>query len=296
MLVIHGIWAGAALRVWAEDSGYSPAASARPDGALSFARPHPFAAPPAALADALTGLGDVADVVRKATEDEQTLWLPGTRDRPAGSPEAAEAAEAAEPIAAKGSAATTGAPASVAGPPRPAAAASARTILAPWQLPGLSFEPTGALTLLRAIGQPDARLADGILAGSLHYLAALAALAADLAARGRVLPGLDGADDGSYAARWRPVLAGPDALRARELTGAMPPLCRATNAAGEPSAGIVAEALDLLTDAAVRARLARQPGLTLLTPGSAARESSPLTDRWVAALTGADGRLAVSGG
>jgi len=290
MLVIHGIWAGGALRVWAEDSVYSPAVPGRPDGALSFARPHPFAAAPAALADALTGLGDVADVVRKATEDEQTLWLPGTRDRPAGSPEAAEAAEAAEPIAATGSAATTGAPASVAGPPRPAAAASARTILAPWQLPGLSFEPTGALTLLRAIGQPDARLADGILAGSLHYLAALAALAADLAARGRVLPGLDGADDGSYAARWRPVLAGPDALRARELTGAMPPLCRATNAAGEPSAAIVADALDALTDAAVRARLVRLPDFAVLPAGS----DSPLTDRWAAALTGASGGLTVS--
>jgi SNF2 family DNA or RNA helicase len=167
-------------------------------------------------------------------------------------------------------------------------------MLAPWQLPGLSFEPPAALALLLAIGRPDARLADGILAGSLQYLAALAALAADLAARGRVLPGLHTADDGSYAARWRPVLAGPDALRARELTGAMPPLCRATNAAGEPSAAIVADALDLLTDAAVRARLARQPEFALLPSGRAARAGSPLTDRWVAALTGSDSRLTVS--
>ena len=41
MLVIHGVWAGGALRVWAEDSGYSPVVPARPDGALSFARPVP---------------------------------------------------------------------------------------------------------------------------------------------------------------------------------------------------------------------------------------------------------------
>ena len=297
MLVIHGIWAGGALRMWAEDSGCPAAASARPDGALSFARPHPFAAAPAVLSGVLTGLSDAADVLAGAAEDELTLWLPGTRDRPAGSPEAAEAAEAAQPVAATASQRLTiGPPSSVASPPRPAAAASARTILSPWQLPGLSLEPAAALALLRAIGQPDARLADGILAGSLHYLAALAALAIDLASRGRVLPGLHTADDGSYAARWRPVLAGPDALRARELTGAMPPLCRATNAAGEASAAIVAEALDVLTDAAVRARLARQPGFALLPSGGDDREDAPLTDRWVAALTGADGRLAVSAG
>ncbi len=294
MLVIHGIWADGALRVWAEDSGCAAAVAARPDGALSFARPHPFAAAPAALADVLAGLDDVADIVRKATEDELTLWLPSTRDRPAGSPDAAEVAEATGPVAATGSRRLTTGTSPVASPPRIAPAAAARTMLAPWQLPGLGFEPGAALALLRAVGQPDARLADGILAGSLHYLAALAALAADLAVRGRVLPGVHTADDGSYAARWRPVLAGPDALRARELTGALPPLCRATNAAGESSAAIVTEALDLLTDAAVRARLARQPGFALLPPGGVAHEGPPLTDRWAAALTGADGRLAVS--
>ena len=91
----------------------------------------------------------------------------------------------------------------------------------------------------------------------------------------------------SYYARWRPVLAGADALRARELTIALPPLCRSTSADGEPSAAIVTEALDLLTDASVRARLACSPGFELLSAGPA----SPLTDRWAAALTGADGQL-----
>src|SRR5215469_10593618 len=103
MLVIHGIWADGALRVWAEDSGYPAAAAARPDGALSFARPHPFVAAPAALADVLAGLDDAAAVVRKAIEDKLTLWLPGTRDRPAGSPDAAEVAEAAGPVGATAS-------------------------------------------------------------------------------------------------------------------------------------------------------------------------------------------------
>src|SRR5215831_15310488 len=100
MLVIHGIWADGALRVCAEDSGYPAAAAARSDGALNFARPHPFAATSATLADVLAGLGDAADIVRKATESELTLWLPGTRDRPAGSPEATEVADAAGAVAA----------------------------------------------------------------------------------------------------------------------------------------------------------------------------------------------------
>jgi superfamily II DNA or RNA helicase len=294
MLVIHGIWAGGVLRVWAEDSGYAAAIPARPDGALSFARPHPFAAPASVLADVLTGLGGAVGVVAEAAEAELTLWLPGTRDGPAGSPEAAEVAEAVEPAAATATQPGTAGPANPApSPPRPVTRASARAILAPWQLPCLAFEAGAALTVLQAVGQPDTRLADGIVAGSLHYLAAVAALATDLASRGRVLPGLHTGADGSYEARWRPVLAGPDALRARELTGAMPPLCRATNAAGDPSAAIVAEALDMLTDAAVRAGLARVPGFALLPPGGAAREGAPLTDRWVAALTAADGRLTV---
>jgi hypothetical protein len=94
----------------------------------------------------------------------------------------------------------------------------------------------------------------------------------------------------SYAARWRPVLAGADALRARELTVALPPLCRAVSAGGEPSAMVVAEALDLLTDAAVRSRLSATPGFQLLRPGP----SPTLTDRWAAALTGPDGQFSVT--
>ena len=59
------------------------------------------------------------------------------------------------------------------------------------------------------------------------YLAALARLADDLVARGRVLPALVASEDGRYAARWRAVLSGADAQRARDLAAAMPPLCRA---------------------------------------------------------------------
>jgi SNF2-related domain/SNF2 Helicase protein/Helicase conserved C-terminal domain len=265
MLVIHGVWAHGAMRVWAEDPGQPAAALSRRGRTVTPLRPHPFAAPAGPLADVLAERPELADPVRKATESELTLWLPGTSARPAGSPDLADLAAGSGP--------TPGAS------------------LSPWQIPVLTFDAHAALALLRVVGQDDSRLADGVFAGSMRYLAALAALSGDLAARARVLPGLDD-DDGDYIARWRPVLTGADALRARELTGGLPPLCRATSVAGEPSATIVTAALDQLTDAAVRARLAEVPGFTLLQTGPGA----PLTDRWAAALTGPDGHLTVTTG
>jgi SNF2-related domain/SNF2 Helicase protein/Helicase conserved C-terminal domain len=288
MLVIHGVWAHGALCVWAEDSVQPVGGPARPARTVTPLRPHPFAAAAAVLADALAERPDLTDLVRKATEDELTLWLPGTSLRPAGSPDlidlAADSALSERAVSRRG---TAEAEARRVG----FAATSADTCLAPWQVPVLSFEPDAALDLLRVIGQQDARLADAVLAGSMHYLAALAALAMDLTARARVLPGLhDGGDGNGYAACWRPVLAGADALRARELTSALPPLCRATSADGEPSAAVVTSALDELTDAAVRARLAAAPGFALLKTSQAA----PLTDRWAAALTGPDRGVTVT--
>ena len=125
------------------------------------------------------------------------------------------------------------------------------------------------------------------VAGSVPYLAALARLADDLAARGRVLPQLAAEDDG-YAARWRPVLTGTDAQRAAELAAAMPPLCRATSAAGEPPAGLVTDALEQFSDAAARARLG---GLALGPGRGRGRSGTKVADRWLRALTAADARI-----
>src|SRR5260221_12713693 len=67
--------------------------------------------------------------------------------------------------------------------------------------------------------------------------------------------GAQGGQDASYEARWRPVLSGADAQRARDFAAAMPPLCRATDAEGEPSARVLSDALDALADVAAPARL-----------------------------------------
>jgi SNF2 family DNA or RNA helicase len=308
MLVIHGIWANGALCLWAEDSR-GPArvpvpAGRRPSRAP---RPHPFASDPDTLAELLAGLPEpFPGLARKAVEDELTLYLPAAVDGPLASPELIR-------------------------PPGPGdgqeGSGAARVALSPWRIPALIFEPAAALDLLTALdllaapagpGAADVTAAEtaptttaetalpttadlspaavtAAAGGSALYWAAVAALAVDLASRGRVLPVLD-AQDADYAARWRPVLSGADAPRARDLAAAMPPLCRATQAAGEPPAPVLAAALDSLADAAARARLDHErSGWTLLPPRRGRQPARVgVAERWAQALTSADARVAIT--
>jgi SNF2 family DNA or RNA helicase len=237
MLVIHGIWVYGAAQVWAEDSFLPPQAPPRRGRPSRAPRPHPFAAPPDeladALADALAGAG-LADLPRKAVDDEITLRLPSSADGPFASPQLIRLPieETAVAIPA------------VRGPS-----------LAAWRVPALVFDPAAAIPLLAAL----AELAPGdtVLDGSIGYLAAITRFAADLAARGKVVPTLTEEDDG-WAARWRPVLSAADARHARELATAMPPACRAlADGTADMAPGpLLADMLDLLADASVRARLA----------------------------------------
>ncbi len=176
-------------------------------------------------------------------------------------------------------------------PARPAA----RPGLAAWRVPALTFEPAAALDLLGPLGEPGAGSSRAVLGGSVPYLAALARQAADLAARGRVLPALAADEDGGYAARWRPVLSGADAQRARDLAAAMPPLCRALDGASAASAQLLTDALDALADAAARARLGLAPGFALLPDRRGRRPARvPVAERWAAALAGADAQVPVT--
>jgi hypothetical protein len=232
MRVIHGIWAHGALCLWAEDPGPPPVTGPVPQ-AGHLPRPHPFACQAAELSDMLAGLaGPAGEAARKAVDGELTLRLPSAADHrgPLASP------QLIRPDAPPPGSARSG--------PR------GRVSLAGWRVPVLAFAPAAALDLLGAVGQ----LADLAAAAgeSLPYLAAVARFAGGLAARGRVLPVI-AAEDGGYAARWRPVLGGADAQRARDLAAAMPPSCRA--AGGEPPGPLLSAALGGLTDAAARIRL-----------------------------------------
>jgi SNF2 family DNA or RNA helicase len=309
MLVVHGIWAYGAAHLWAEDSALPAAAPPRPGRPSRAPRPHPFARDAAGLAAALAELPEPAgDLAVKAVDDELTLWLPSAPDGPLASPELIRA------------------------PGQDGAGRSGgRAPLRPWRVPALVFEPAAAADLLAAVGEGGPPSGQAVPGGTLHYLAAAARLAADLAARGRLLPALRAEDGGyavgqlsgqasavgqlsgqasaagqlsgqasavgqfsgqAYVARWRPVLAGADAERARELAAGMPPLCRATESGGRPSAAVLAELLDTLADAAARAWLGPLP----LLPARRGRRPSriPVAERWVHALTAADPAVEVS--
>jgi superfamily II DNA or RNA helicase len=271
MLVIHGNWAYGALQVWAEDSGLPPQAPPRGGRPSRAPRPHPFAAAPEvladALADALAGAG-TGDLPRKAVDDELTLRLPSTPGGPLASPELLTApADPTETPAAR------------------------KPSLAGWRVPVLVFEPAVATSLLAALAELPP--GDVVASGSIGYLAAIVRFADDLASRGRVLPVL-AVEDGGYAARWRPVLSAADARYARELAAAMPPACRAvlpstgadaglaTTGAGAAPGPLLADMLDAVADTAARTRL---PGALL--PARKGRRPAriQLAERMLLALT-----------
>jgi SNF2 Helicase protein/SNF2-related domain len=155
--------------------------------------------------------------------------------------------------------------------------------LLPWTVPAIVVDPA-------ALADPVPELRYGATVGQLRELAAVAA---DLAARGRVLPVLV-EEPGGPAARWRPVVTGPDAVTVSALVAAVPPVGRAeqdrrAGTAGQDPAALVADALATLVDTAVRDALAP---VDLLPPRRGRRPRQPAAaEAWLAALTAADGRF-----
>src|SRR5258708_18824095 len=75
----------------------------------------------------------------------------------------------------------------------------------------------------------------------------------------------------------------------------MPPLCRATDAEGEPSARVLTDALDVLAAVAARARLNADRGCGLVAVRRGRRPARvPVAERWAAALTGTDAQVSVA--
>ncbi|MBL6275874.1 DEAD/DEAH box helicase [Micromonospora fiedleri] len=227
MLVVHGAWLpGRGLAVWGEDSTLPPRAARRP-GRVPRERPHPFAAAHTTLAAALAEVAEPTDL------GTALLRLPTRAGSPVDSPELVRTA-VVDPVR---------------GP----------VTLAGWRVPILAYAPDAALSLLRTL--------DGLTAvpgATLRHLTELATFAADLASRGRVLPGLAappapglaapgraargstsrGGTRGSAAGRgsavgaravWRPLLTGTDAAWARALALALPPAARAVAEADLPA-------------------------------------------------------------
>ena len=145
-----------------------------------------------------------------------------------------------------------------------------------WAVPAVAVDPA-------ELDDPAEELRYG---ASVAHLRAVVAFADDLARRGHVLPTLERAGTAARA-RWRPVVQGIDQAAVEALVATMPPVARAepagtANAPADPAA-LVADALDVLVDAAVRDRLARA--------GVAHRGGRGAVDAWLTALTSPDDRL-----
>ncbi len=298
MLVIHGLWSlGRGLLLWAED-GERPARS--PSSALRSARSHPFALPADRLAAVHPGKPGLA-----------TLLLPSHRAAPLDSPELVRTSPRSRSSA----------------PPTLTAWSVPVVAIDPAEL----LDPAGEVRYgasvgwLRALAEfavdlatrgrtvPALRLGEsagpaGESGGTRVVTAGFGgAVAADARAGFGGPVGVDagqgepGAPAGPRAA-WRPVLTGPDAAAARGLVAAMPPVVRAEQAGppglavltgpdGQDPDALVADALDVLVDAAVRDRLATAPiHLVPRRPARAARTAEPpAVEAWLAALTSGDG-------
>ena len=99
-------------------------------------------------------------------------------------------------------------------------------VVAPHEILARSLQGSEAVDFLAScLGK--SLLEPGVLIGAdLAYWAAAMKFAAGLAIRGQYLPGLT-RGDGNYEARWKPVIAGPDAARLDAVAKAMPPAARA---------------------------------------------------------------------
>ncbi|MEV4512190.1 DEAD/DEAH box helicase [Dactylosporangium sp. NPDC049525] len=248
MIVVHAVWLDGRLCLWAEDPDLPPA---QRRGRRPKVPPHPFA---------VRGLRLDEDTGLPAT---RTLTLPTRGDRPEPSP------------AALGRLEPTDTPLQ----------------LSEWAVDTVEYGPDDAYALLRstlvAITAADrADDADDFVFGdTVRALATVAAFAASLVRRGRMLPGLaelpseagaGGANGtgGAGEARWVPVLTGKDAAYTRSLALSLPQAALG----GAPSrAALLTEVLDTLVDAAARAVL---PAATHRVPG--------LAGAWLTALTGTD--------
>ncbi|MDN5859058.1 MAG: DEAD/DEAH box helicase [Pseudonocardia sp.] len=158
-------------------------------------------------------------------------------------------------------------------------------VLRPWSVPALVVDPV-------ELGDPAESARYG---ATVAHLRAVADLAADLAARGRVLPTLVTGNDEAVA-RWRPVVQGVDAVAFAALVAALPPAGRAEHTAppGRPLTGadphvLLTDALAAMVDSQVRDRLARaEPPLEPATRGAGPVQA------WLAALRRVDPRLELS--
>ncbi len=212
-LVLHGSWSDGAFFVWGESAEPAP----KPPGRQPRVRvrPHPYAASPDRLREALetlAPLGAWAD----APATTRVILLPSSADRPHLPPWLVPDADAET-----ADDADRNHPAEPETEPR----------LAPWKVPGLALDIVTDLDLLVTL--PLGAAGERWWGSDLRYWGLVAKLGLEFLAHHKYLPGLT-EDEGQYQAVWLPVMNDPrDRSRLYALARAMPPVCRAIFAADQ---------------------------------------------------------------
>ncbi|MFC9324980.1 SNF2-related protein [Kitasatospora sp. NPDC057015] len=280
MYALHALWrADGRLALWAEDARASRAAPPERSGTgQRSGRAHPFACQAAAVAGLLAGIGPgLGWLADQAPERWVTLRLPTFDGAPTPSPELSV-------------------------PP-----SRGGQSLTPWRVPALLFDTAAAAQLLGELFDPRwavttaelpaAGRVEIVHGASLRWLTGVHDLAWRLVRRGRTRP-LPTVEAGEPYARWRPALDEDGRREAAALAAGCPPVCRGEwpgPAAGRSGGELLTELLEALVDAEARALLVDEP--PLLRPGAGTEiASAPPVERWLAALTTADGRIETGGG
>ena len=259
MLVLHATWSTSAgeLHLWAEDPARpqrAPLKRARGE----LAPPHPFAAEPESVDDALGGLLSDEDL----EVEDVALLLPSTSRGPRRSPRLV---------------------------PDELVAVDAVDGLAPWTVPVLLVPGASALPLLAHLREPDAHTAAPIaFSESVRCFAELDRLARKLAERGAFIPAVH-EEGGEPTARWEPFgLTSAEQRAVQALSLALPASARSElpwgiDAAPEGgwsqqvvpgSAQVVRSALQVFVDQHVRGRWCSEMGLHPLGRARAPRSAA----------------------
>ena len=261
MILIHGVYHGRALVVWAETPQAAGAMSAECPKTESQ-RAHPFAASAGVLAGALRSAApDIRATARRVRP--VVMWLPSRPDAPVASSALIAPAD---------------------GP------AAGSTHIAPWVVPAFRLEPAESISLLRAASR-DRNLAAGAFAGtSLRYWAEDAfRFAAALAVRQQFLPGIEIREQGAWAV-WDPVFTGDDGERILAIAARMPGSARAATALDaeaapdHPPVDVLRQSVAMLLDQLVRSTIAT-------TARAANRDGQSAHDLWLGALLAMNGQL-----
>jgi non-specific serine/threonine protein kinase len=220
-------------------------------------QPHPFTATGTRLVE---GVLDVAPSLHAAVANgaaaSHVVWLPGKPHAPLASPELIR---------------TESATASSRRPPG----------LWPFEVTTLRVSPSAGLDValaLGGVGSPELHAGS-----SVSTFAALAALALEIVAAGRVLPDLRRGADG-YEAVWEPLMNGEDDGRVRTVADSLPPVCRSLTAEGVAPEGIVQRAVSAFVHAVCRDSLAASRPAPIRLPRGGGDLPPAALESWLAAL------------